>query len=113
MGTIKPVDWAAKPLVITQTAATVEVDVMPFLGRTRKGGCPSWQDPRSNPVGINRKTLGWNGAAAAFAYGYGKLALLGYKYVGADQLVGGPWPDNEPAVSCMDWKTGQVNAKYY
>lgn len=27
--------------------------------------------------------------------------------------IGGPWPDNEPAVSCMDWKTGQVNAKYY
>lgn len=48
-----------------------------------------------------------------FAYGYQKLALLGYKLVGADQLVGGPWPDNEPAVSMLDWKTGEPNAKYY
>ena len=39
---------------------------------------------------INRKTLGWNGAAACFAYGYGKLALQGFKYVGDDQLIGGP-----------------------
>ena len=31
-------------------------------------------------------------AAAVFADGYGQLALLGYKLVGADQLVGGPWP---------------------
>ena len=23
------------------------------------------------------------------------------------------WPDNEPAVSCLDWQTGEVNAKYY
>ena len=35
---------------------------------------------------INRKTLGWNGAAACFAYGYGKLALQGFKYVGDDQV---------------------------
>ena len=81
--------------------------------RREEGGCPAWQDPRSNPVKINRKTLGWNAAAACFAYGYGRMALVGYKYVGADQLIGGPWPDNEPAVSCMDWKTGQVNAKYW
>ena len=66
------------------------------------GGCPTWQDPKSNPVKINRKTLGWNAAAACFAYGYGNLALEGYKYVGDDQLIGGPWPDNEPAVSCME-----------
>jgi len=46
-------------------------------------------------------------------YGYGTLAELGYKYVGQDQLIGGTWPDNEPAVSCMDWQTGQVNAKYW
>ena len=31
------VNWA-KPLVVTKTAATVEVDVMPFLGRTDYGG---------------------------------------------------------------------------
>jgi hypothetical protein len=34
-----------------------------------------------------------------FAYGFGRLATLGYKYVGQDQLIGGTWPDNEPAVS--------------
>ena len=45
---------------------------------------------------MNRKTLGWSAAAAVFADGYGQLALLGYKLVGADQLVGGPWP-----VSCQ------------
>ena len=28
-----------------------------------------------------------------------RLATLGYKYVGQDQLIGGTWPDNEPAVS--------------
>ncbi len=79
----------------------------------RTQGCPNWQDPRSNSTRINRKTLGWSAAAALFAYGYGRLALAGYKYVGADQLIGGPWPDNEPAVSCLDWKTGEPNAKYY
>ena len=47
-----------------------------------------------------RLLAGWNVAAGAFAYGYARLALVGYKYVGADQLIGGPWPDNEPAVSC-------------
>ena len=55
-------------------------------------------------VGINKKTLGWNAAGAVFAYGFGTLATLGYKYVGQDQLIGGTWPDNEPAVSCMDWQ---------
>eukprot|EP00729_Bicosta_minor_P014046 gene14046-32181_t len=30
-----------------------------------------------------------------------------------DQLVGGTWPDNEPAVSCLDWQTGEPNVKYY
>ena len=33
--------------------------------------------------------------------------------MGADQLVGGVWPDNEPAVSCLDWQTGEPNAKYW
>ena len=39
--------------------------------------------------------------------------MLPQKYVGADQLIGGPWPDNNPGVSCLDWKSGQVNAKYW
>jgi len=64
-------------------------------------------------IGINRATWSWNAAAAVFALGYATLAELGYKYVGADQLVGGTWPDNEPAVSCLDWQTGEPNAKYY
>ena len=50
-----------------------------------------------NPVKINRKTLGWNGAAACFAYGYGKLALQGFKYVGDDQLIGGPVSCHAPS----------------
>merc|ERR1712008_281475 len=62
---------------------------------------------------INRKTLGWNAAAASFAYAYGRMAELGYKYVGADQLVSGPWPDNEPAVASLNWDTGEPNAKYW
>jgi len=87
------------------------------------GSCPNWQDPataggdpdlrKAKGLGINRRTWSWNAAAAVFAYGYGTLAELGYKYVGQDQLIGGTWPDNEPAVSCMDWQTGEVNAKYW
>ena len=78
-----------------------------------RNGCPNWQDARSKGTRINRKTIGWNAAAAMFAYGYGRFAALGYRYFGADQLVGGPWPDNEPAVSSIDWDTGEVNAKYW
>ena len=62
---------------------------------------------------INRRTWAWNAAAAVFAYGYGTLAERGYKAVGHDQLVAGTWPDNVPGVSCMDWQTGMVNAKYW
>merc|ERR1712166_1218013 len=85
--------------------------------------CPDWQahatsggDPNlqhAKGVAINKKTLGWNAAAACFAYGFGNLASLDYVAVGQDQLVGGTWPDNEPAVSCMDWQSGQPNAKYW
>ena len=32
------VDWAASPARVASTASTVEVDVMPFLGRTPEGG---------------------------------------------------------------------------
>jgi len=78
------------------------------------GTCPDWSDPRSAGVGINRATLGWSASAAQFAYGVGQLALHGkYKYVGNDDLACGVWPDNEPSVSGMDWKTGELNAKAY
>ena len=32
---VEPIDWAAAPLIVASTASTVEVDVMPFLSRTR------------------------------------------------------------------------------
>jgi hypothetical protein len=38
---------------------------------------------------------------------------VGYKLVGLDQLVAGPFPDNFPSVAMLDWTTGQPNAKYY
>merc|ERR1719387_1636755 len=41
------------------------------------------------------------------------MASLGYKYVTADQLVAGPWPNNSPAVGALDWDTGEPNAKYW
>jgi hypothetical protein len=88
-----------------------------------KSQCPSWQDPSTaggDPdlqhaagLGMNKRTWTWHAAAAVFAYGYATLAELRYKYVGQDQLVGGTWPDNEPSVSCLDWQTGQPNAKFW
>ena len=48
-----------------------------------------------------------------FAYGFGQLATLGYKFVGLDQLLGGTWPDNEAPTGSMDWQTGEVTAKYW
>ena len=53
------------------------------------GGDPDLRSKRG--LGINRKTWSWNAAAACFAYGYGTLAELQYKYVGQDQLIGGVW----------------------
>ena len=76
------------------------------------GAC-NWALNGSKATRINRQTLGWNAAAASFAYGYARLAMMGFKYVGNDQLVGGVWPDNEPAVASLDWRTGEPNAKYY
>ena len=55
------------------------------------GGNPDLR--KADGLGINRKTWSWNAAAAVFAYGYGTLAELQYKYVGQDQLIGGTWPD--------------------
>ena len=63
-----------------------------------RGVCAVWcmrrmlyrQDPRTTNLTISRGTLGWSSAAACFAYGFGKMAQLGYKIVGADQLIGGP-----------------------
>jgi len=79
------------------------------------GGCPNWQDSRANgsAVGANRRTLGWSASAAHYAYGYAKLALQGFQSVGLDDLACGPWPDNEPAVTGMDWQTGEPMARFF
>ena len=55
----------------------------------RGGACPNWQDPKSQPTRANRQTLGWNVAAGSFAYGYARLALVGYKYVTCRHFVRG------------------------
>ena len=62
---------------------------------------------------MHRTTLGWNAAAASFAYAFGVLSERRFGWVGADQLIGGVWPDNEPAVASLDWTTGEPNAKYW
>jgi len=93
-------------------------------GKRFPDACPNWQDQataggdfnlqHAKGIAMNKATWSWHAAAGCFAYGYGTLAELGYyKYVGQDQLIGGTWPDNEAPVSCLDWQTGQVNAKYY
>ena len=69
--------------------------------------------PSAANTSIDRTTLGWSAAAASWAYAFGRLGERGWKYVGADQLIGGVWPDNEPAVASLDWQTGEPNAKYY
>jgi hypothetical protein len=35
---VGPVQWSAPPIKVASTAATVEVDVMPFLARVDEGG---------------------------------------------------------------------------
>ena len=48
-------------------------------------------DLRNSAITMNRKTTSWNAAGAYFAYAFGTLAERQYKYVGVDQLIGGPW----------------------
>ena len=47
------------------------------------------------------------------AYAYGRFSELGLLIAGQDQLIGGPYPNNEPAVASLDWDTGEPNAKYW
>ena len=56
------------------------------------GAC-DWTRNASTPTRINRETLGWNAAAASFAYAYARLSSMGFKYVGNDQLIGGDLGD--------------------
>jgi len=79
----------------------------------KKEGCPSWQDSATEGMLANRQTLSWNHDATVYAYNFARLSDLGYFYVTSDQLVGGPWPDNFPSVSSLDWTTGEPNAKYW
>ena len=49
----------------------------------------------------NRTTLGWNAAAAVFAYGFGLLSSeLSYAWVGQDQLIGERALESVPACGC-------------
>jgi hypothetical protein len=68
---------------------------IPFIWRILSAFLPARTPWLRGPVSPR---WSWNAAAAVFAYGYGTLAELQYKYVGQDQLIGGTWPDNEPAV---------------
>lgn len=61
---------------------------------------------------INRQTMGWSRVANFCAYVFARLSELGYLYVTTDQLVGGPYPDNFPDMTALDWTTGEPNAKY-
>merc|ERR1740139_2001475 len=111
----EPLDRARRELA--PESEMIMNEFMPFMSdwcaESELNGCPDWTLSSSQGTKINRKTLGWNAAAASFAYAFGRMAELGYKYVGADQLVSGPWPDNEPAVTSLDWDTGEPNAKYW
>ena len=66
--------------------------------------CTGHDLTKKKGLGINRATWSWNAAAAVFALGYATLAELGYKYVGADQLIGGTWyVQNILARTLPDW----------
>jgi hypothetical protein len=62
---------------------------------------------------VDRTTRSWNLAASWFGYAVGRMAEMGFEVVGQDQLAGGPAPDNVAPVSCLDWTTGDPNAKYF
>jgi hypothetical protein len=53
----------------------------------------------------------WNLSAAVYAYVYGNLARRGIDIAGESQMVGSP--TQAPSVTMIDWKTGQLNAKYW
>ena len=81
--------------------------------RDGDGTCPPWDSRTASDVGPDRATLGWNAAAAAFGYAFGRLAEAGFTTVANDQGVGAPWPSNYPEVSSFDWASAQPNAKYW
>jgi hypothetical protein len=95
-------------------AKTVMNEFVPFVEEwCSEPQFPNPELKNSSGIRINRATLGWSAAAAVFANAFGRLSELGYTFVTADQLVAGPYPDNEPYVSALDWTTGEPNAKYW
>ena len=77
-----PVLTAVVASVLPMRRACIVHWPLPISARGARvaGNDPNLQHGKG--VGINRKTWAWNSAAAVFAYGYGSLAELGYKYVG-------------------------------
>lgn len=108
---------AVRKALAPQTEAVLNEVVLGVSDWCDTGGkhedCPNWQDSGSQGRAANRKTVSWNHDATVYAYNFARLSELGYLYVSSDQLVGGPWPDNYPSVSSLDWQTGEPNAKYW
>ena len=52
----------------------------------------------------------WNLSGGMFAYIYIELAKMGIDVLGESQLVG--FPTEFPSVTMIDWKNGQVNARF-
>ena len=77
------------------------------------GTACQWDSNHAHDVRMSRATLGWQAAAASFAHAFGRFSELGLFVAGADQLIGGPFPNNEPAVASLDWDTGAPNAKFW
>ena len=104
-----------KPALASVGEATTAESCAVFapLGNAAGGACPDASFSNTSNMTINRATLQWSLAAAAYAYGFGRLSELGYLYVTADQLVAGPWPDNCPFVASLDWQSGEPNAKFW
>lgn len=67
-------------------------------------GPPIW---RRRPGPVTRT------GCIAWTHRYGRLALVGYQSIANDDLACGVWPDNEPAVTGLDWQSGQPNAKFW
>ena len=111
-----PLDDARK--VLAPEAQLIMNEFIPFNNEwcnssAAKGATCDWAGNSSMGAAMNRETMGWSAAAASFGYAFGKLSEMGFAWVGADQLIGGVWPDNEPAVASLDWITGEPNAKYW
>lgn len=107
---------------IAPKAQIIVNEFIPFLGgyswctippNAPPGTACPWDSNHSHAVRMAQTTLGWAAAAASFAHAFGRFSELGLFIAGADQLIGGPFPNNEPAVASLDWDTGKPNAKFW